>query len=220
MEFTFKENKFNLQDVVPPPVASKTTVPEWYKDIRPNKELPNLKSCIPFLDSLISGYTQVTWADIKVVAGNDAPEISVTSSVSMLSRREVSSIPTTDDYYKIEFVWLRQWIPSLPEGYSVLLTHPLNRLDLPFTTISAIIDFDSALPHPVGKIPFYLKKNFTGIIPAGTPMFQMFPMRRETWEAVIKDFNLDNKAKDNEYINSFNGPAPYKSYLWHKKEYN
>ena len=220
MEFTFRENKPNLQDIVPPPVASKTTVPDWYKEIRPNKESPNLKSCIPFLDALIGGYTQVTWADIDVVAGTDAPKISVTSSVSILSRREAPSVPTTDDYYKIEFVWLRQWIPLLPEGYSVLLTHPLNRLDLPFTTLSAVIDLDVALPHPLGRIPFYLNKNFTGTIPAGTPMFQMFPIRRENWETVIKDFNPDLVAKDNEYIRSFNGPSPYKSHMWNKKEYN
>lgn len=217
MDFTFRENKLNLQEVVSPPISSKSTVPDWYKKIRPNKELPNLKSCIPFLDSLIGGYTQVTWADIEIVAGPDAPTTSVTSSVSILSRRKTPSVPTTDDYYKIEFTWVRHWIPLLPEGYSVLLTHPLNRLDLPFTTLSAIIDLDTSFPHTIGKIPFYLKKNFTGTIPAGTPMFQMFPMRREPWESVIKDFDPELAEKDTARVNSF---TERKLYKHHKKEYN
>jgi hypothetical protein len=219
MEFTFKENKLNLKDIVPPPAPSKAFVPNWYRSIRPTKNILNLKSCAPFLDALTNGYTQTTWADIDIIAGVDSPGIKVDSKVPLIERRDAPSVTTTDDYYSIEFSWIRHWIPSLPEGYSVLLTHPLNRLDLPFTTLSAVIDLDVSLPHPVGKIPLYLKKNFTGTIPSGTPMFQMFPILREKWEVVVKDFDSDLAKKDNEYIRSFDVP-PYKPHLWNKKEYN
>lgn len=219
MEFIFTENQLNLKEVVPPPEASKTTIPDWYKKIKLNKEQPNIKSCIPVLDAFISGYTQKTWADIEVVAGTPAPLISSDSPITLLSRRQHASIPVTNEYYNIEFLWVRHWIPLLPEGYSVLLTHPFNRLDLPFTTISAVIDLDTSSPHAIGKIPFYLKNNFTGTIPSGTPMFQMYPFRRENWKAVIKDFNSSLVASENEGIKSFDEPASYKSRQWHRKEY-
>ena len=220
MEFTFTESQPNLKSIVSSPMPSKNTVPDWYKKIRPNKERPNVKACAPFLDALTSGYTQVTWADIEITSENETPKIAISSDIRLINRREVPSVPTTDEYYQIEFTWLRHWVPLLPDGYSAIITHPLNRLDLPFTTISAIVDFDTSLPIAIGQVPFYLKKNFTGTIPAGTPMFQMFPMLRENWEAIVKDFDPEIAAKDNEYIRSFNGPSPYKSQMWHKKEYN
>lgn len=219
MEFTFTESQPNLKSIMTPPIPSKNTVPNWYKKIRPNKELPNVKACAPFLDALTSGYTVVTWADIEITSGNESPEININSDFRLVNRRETPSVPTTDEYYQIEFTWLRYWIPLLPEGYSAIITHPLNRLDLPFTTISAIIDFDTSLPLAIGQVPFYLKKNFTGTIPAGTPMFQMFPMRRENWESVVKDFDPNIAAKNDAYISSFES-SPYKSHMWHKKEYN
>ena len=220
MEFIFRENQPNLKLIVSPPMPSRNTVPDWYKKVRPNKEVPNVKACVPFLDALTGGYTQVTWADIEVIAQEKTPEVFIQSEISLMAYREVASVSTTDEYYGIEFTWLRHWLPSLPDGYSALLTHPLNRLDLPFTTLSAVIDLDVSLPIQIGQIPFYLKKNFTGIIPAGTPMYQMFPMRRENWESVVKDFDPELAAKDTAYIRSFTEPAPYKHHMWHKKEYN
>jgi hypothetical protein len=219
MEFIFRENQPNLKSIVSPPMPSRNAVPDWYKKIRPNKELPNVKACAPFLDALTSGYTQVTWADIEITSENETPEIVISSEIPMIKYREVSSVPTTDEYYQIEFTWLRHWVPLLPDGYSAIVTHPLNRLDLPFTTISGIVDFDTALPIVIGQVPFYLKKNFTGTIPAGTPMFQMFPIRRENWESIVKDFDPEIAAKEEHYISSFES-SPYKSQMWHKKEYN
>ena len=34
------------------------------------------------------------------------------------------------------------WTIEAPEGYSVLFTHPVNRFDLPFTTLTGMVDCD------------------------------------------------------------------------------
>jgi hypothetical protein len=70
----------------------------------------------------------------------------------------------------------------------VLITSPLNRLDLPFRSLTAVIDADvfyHILPDPMqggGNYPFYLNRGFEGIIPIGTPMCQYIPFKREKME--------------------------------------
>jgi len=68
---------------------------------------------------------------------------------------------------------------QLPKGYSFLVTHPLNRFDLPFVTTSAIVDAD--ILFPAGQFPFFALKGFEGIIPRGTPIAQLIPFKREKW---------------------------------------
>src|SRR5215475_8103617 len=54
---------------------------------------------------------------------------------------QVSGTPLFEaDRFLIKFHNL--WTIEAPEGYAVLLTHPLNRVDLPFTTLTGIVDCD------------------------------------------------------------------------------
>ena len=44
-----------------------------------------------------------------------------------------------------------------------------------------VIDTDTL--NTGSNAPFVLRKNFAGLIPKGTPMFQIFPFKRESWVA-------------------------------------
>ena len=66
-----------------------------------------------------------------------------------------------------------------------MITHPLNRNDLPFITISGIVDGNFAISAD-GNVPFYIKNNFEGIIPQGTPIAQLIPFYRQNWFFKIK----------------------------------
>jgi hypothetical protein len=95
--------------------------------------------------------------------------------------------------------------------------HPLNRVDLPFITISGIIDFDKSIHAPIGNIPFFIKKGFTGTIPAGTPMFQMIPFKREDWKSenqTYSDIFWQKKLNERKGIADI-----YKKKVWQKKSY-
>lgn len=86
-------------------------------------------------------------------------------------------------YYQEHFAWYPDWAVELPEGYSALYTHPLNRFDLPFFMTIGIIDNDKVnLP---GTMPFFIAKGFEGTIPAGTPYAQIIPFKREDWKSEI-----------------------------------
>jgi hypothetical protein len=74
-----KNNKFEYFPVNPffnPLVAAKEVIPEWYKKIPPfktkNVKIENfdknltVKQCVPFLDSLMSGFMITTQTDMQV----------------------------------------------------------------------------------------------------------------------------------------------------------
>jgi hypothetical protein len=184
------------------------------------------KKCIPFLDSLTSGYTQELPCDVYFDCNTkeDDPLIKYRwgGGIRPLStRREETnssnSMPHFDGYYKTEFHWNTFWEPKTPPGYSTLYFHPANRFDLPFMTHNAIIDTDK---WPItGPIPFVLKKGFSGMIPAGTPIYQMIFIKRENWTS--EGLKYDEKyVKNITYsVRKFLQDG-YKKQIWSKKEYN
>ena len=183
------------------PVPASKMVPDWYKKITPFKQSEvkfseenkvinlNLKSCMPFLDALTVGYIQKTWSDIHISIEDGELKYRVATNPELISFRKSVSADIGQGFYNIEFVWRTYWRAKLPEGYSVLITHPLNRLDLPFQTMTGFVDADHFYHTPVGNIPFFIKEGFTGIIPAGTPMYQIIPIKRDDWKMEKVDFD-------------------------------
>jgi len=216
----FIEGIKDLSQYTSAPLPAKSLLPEWYKSIIPNKQVPNLKSCLPFFDAMSSGYTQVTWADIEVKRIDDSIELVVKHNLSLVEKRETKSVVSyTGEYEDTEFIWQRYWIPKLPVGYSALITHPLNRIDLPFTTVSAIVDVDEFFHFPVANIPFYIKSEFEGVIPKGTPMYQIIPIKRDNWDTDIIAFD-PHTQKENDTIIKEIGKSPYRKFFWKKKYYS
>jgi hypothetical protein len=220
-----------LMGVYPKPARFYT--PPWFKDAPAFKDnelkvLENgmanttVKMCMPFNDALSSGYIQETWADIYIEItkeGTLSYKWSSGPQILKIRQENYGAYPKMEDMYPIEFTWHIPWMPELPKGYSALLTHPLNRVDLPFHTLSGVIDSDS-YKYGVEKnqMPFYIKYGFKGIIPAGTPMYQIIPIKRDDWEAETCPYNQDLQYKENSKVRSkFWGG--YKNYFWNKKNY-
>ncbi len=215
------------EDLVPYPRPAKLYIPDWYKSIKPLSEpdffdggaISNqgLKECVPFLDALTHGYIQESWTDIYIKNDNGMVSYYYQTGPEIISSREHPSVPFFQNlFYNLEFVWKEQWIPKLPKGYSVLYTSPLNNLSLPFKCLDAIIDADYYHHEYNGQYPFYMYKNFTGLIPAGTPLYQIIPIKRENWKSVANQYNeKENKIKNNQirkyYFKS------YKKQFWQKK---
>lgn len=220
------EEHYNFVDF---PEPAKNFVPDWYK----NAEIPiknkiefseenviknrGIKSCMPFFDAISSGYIQKTWTDIFISVENGELFIRSSCGPEILGTREYVNVEIDEMFYSIEFVWKTAFVPKIPNGYSMLFTHPLNRLDLPFFTTSGVIDSDKFYHVPNGNVPFYIKSNFTGIIPAGTPMYQMIPIKRDSWSSNVEEYSLEhekNFRKSSKYFMKF-----YKNNFWNKKNY-
>lgn len=144
----------------------------------------SIKHCMPYLDAMIAGYHYLLHTDVYVKINEEGiPEISWNSEHEPAGERILKEMPVPHGHYQAHFGWQMHWGFQVPDGYSVLITHPLNRNDLPFTTTSGIVDND-VYPLP-GNISFHIKDNFSGVIPAGTPIMQIIPIKRENWSSVV-----------------------------------
>lgn len=241
MRYTYKVNiEFlpvtkEFQLIAPMPKPAKMYVPDWYKDIAPTNtkkfsfnpdgSLANdsgaVKRCVPFFDALTMGYIQETWTDIHIKKEADG-RISYAYPVGprIMTVRDHKAVTISNRYYQIECAWRMPWIPKLPKGYSAIYTHPFNRIDLPFSTTTGMVDADVFFhtAEGSGNYPFYIEKDFEGVIPAGTPMYQIIPVKRDNWKSKPVEFDKDKSisrdaAIRKHFINT------YKKNFWHKKSY-
>src|SRR3546814_1981819 len=74
------------------------------------------------------------------------------------------------------------WAVEPEDGWLLLYTHPLNRFDLPYRTITGLVDNDRY--HDVfTHIPaVWTDPDLVGTLPAGPPIAQCVPIRRQTLE--------------------------------------
>jgi hypothetical protein len=221
MNISFHPGSEEIYNNIPCPVPTKYLIPQWYKNIPIPENFMNVKSCIPFLDTLSSGYTQVTWDDIHVKNVDNKLEVYAEKSnvISQFNIREKSDIEISSTFHKIELIWTRPWSVELPEGYSALVTHPINRYDLPFVTLSGIVDFDTYNHVKLGNIPFYIYSDFQGVIPKGTPMFQIIPIKREDWE-LKKELYDEAIWQEKEKKRYSMKAGAYKKMFWQRKRFD
>jgi len=205
-EITFYPSSKDVELVVPPPKPAKEYLQQWYK----NKKFFNdsepvfeegrvknfsVKACVPFYDAMTSGYIQETWCDIYIKKnGPNKIEYHYSGFPKLLDHREKTNVPIGEEYYDAELAWITPWIPKTPKGYSVLSVTPQNFL-LPFHTLSGIMDSDVFYHTLNGSVPFYIKKGFSGIIPAGTPMYQFIMIKRDSWKRNIEKWDEDASTK-------------------------
>jgi len=219
------------------PKEAKAYIPNWYKKLSKfhksnslNKLHPindrgtdgsaaSTKLCMPFFDALTCGYMYTLEYDLHVSQDkNGFPVISWEGDNMIIDKRIMIDVPVPTQHHPLHFGWKVNWYSEAPKGYSLLITHPLNRHDLPFTTLSGIIDAD--LWHTPVFTSFFLKRNFIGIIPKGTPIFQIIPIKREDWSLDI-DYSSDNielnQIKDEKRRSLIY--AYYKNIIWQRKQY-
>lgn len=209
----------------------KNSIPQWFKDTPPyvngdvspriNPKNLTMKHCIPFLDSLTIGYAVPLQGDVVVTQFPDGPNLSWGDNsrppVSLRPAEFAPLLPVLEGYTNmLHFVWNAPQIIKLPKGYSAIVTHPFNRFDLPFFTLTAILDADSVVAG--GSIPFFIKKDFEGVITAGTPILQIIPFKRESWIAVEdKELKLESKRQKYNSVSTVMGW--YKKNSWKRKSY-
>jgi hypothetical protein len=214
MEISFLPSSKVVEEIVSPPKPAIDLIPQWYKNLS-NTNRDDLKKCMPFYDAMISGYIQESWSDIEIKIKNNEPTINQNIHPRVVGIRD-KKIKINSFLYQKEFVWIIPWVPVMPEGYSMLITTPANRLDLPFVCMSGIIDFDTFYHMPYGNAPFLVYSGFQGVIPKGTPMFQMIPVKREDWAAYIQKH--DN-PKNIRYIMKKIFFNKYRTHFWTPKKY-
>jgi hypothetical protein len=234
--------KFNLVDEIEyanSPKPSKNYIPEWYKKIKPLTQgeynlgsvgsndkyssKKTAKKCVPFLDTMMAGYMLETWCDIEIkekdLLGEKSFEINwLELDWPMIeARAETPGLGHPAGYFSTPVSLKTPYYIKTPPGYSLLLTQPFNRFDLPFYALSGIVDTDKQPLFP-GSLPIYVRKDSYGIIPKGTPIVQIIPFKREDWvsekdEGLKKEGSLARRSALSVVQNW------YRDNAWSKKSY-
>jgi hypothetical protein len=214
-----------FDDVFP----SRNAIPEWYKQAKlslndaptPLTKTHTFKRCVPFLEAMTFGYVIPLPIDIVVTqidgfAYFEWPDKGKNDPVQIRKPSIMQGFPVPDGYEETYPVWTTGSLLEIPKGYSALLTHPLNRYELPFLTLGGIVDSGVLFD---GNIPFFIKKGFEGIIPHGTPILQVLPFKTDSWE-LEKDETLREKAELNLNKRRITAFSWYKNNIWVKKSFN
>lgn len=216
-------------------VAAKSKIPNWYKDARPIDPIDsyekygyfisNFKHCMPFLDSFTTGYLITLPCDIYFKKNNNKYDVwwkeqefrPIVFRINEDNMGINKEIPIPNGCDQTQFTWVTPLTFKLPMGYSALVTHPFNRFDLPFNTLTGVIDGGWAA-SPYINLPFFIKNNFEGEILAGTPIAQILPFKNEKWIS-IEDKNLMEEGMKNLKASNALFTKWYKNNIWNKKEY-
>jgi hypothetical protein len=175
-------------DVIPKPYPAKKLVPEWFKALpmrlgNQGMNSSTIKRCNPFMDAMSLGWIIPLAADVSIVSNSDCSGIEYEWSFykPMVEKHGYAQVTTPKcprpDPHKPPLKWINYWYVRPSPGYSVLFIPPLNRPSDLFTCFSGFVDSDKYLEYV--NFPFVFDKpNFSGIVPAGTPLVQAIPIKR------------------------------------------
>lgn len=219
----------------PQPVPAYEMIPDWYKEtplridgatkdsINKHFQGSNLtvKGCVPFMDSLTAGYIYTTPCDIEVNVLDGQFMLSWIvdyEPIGTHSESQAGKLPKESEKQPFPYKWHTTWIMKTPPGYSTLFTHPLNRSDLPFKSFTGIVDTDRM--DVATNFPFQLVDpgEYPFIIPAGTPMIQAIPFKRESWKSEYIKPDEDKYERAFQKLKSKIARA-YRNQIWVKKSY-
>ena len=234
---------FGVPDEYVPKPADKH-VPDWYKNLESyiggekkptgdGQTTGTVKRCMPVFDAVTGGYIIPTYVDVfvskkqlfdgttneptgKSIPWYEWPSFGplgfhpIAQAPNHPSRKD---LPEEAQYPK----WINPWGIKTPPGYSVLFVQPFHR-ESPFNILPGVVDTDT-YTSPV-NFPFVLNDwSFEGLIPAGTPMAQVIPFKRESWQMSIgeqAEFEEQTKVTTKLRTKFFDS---YKSQYRQPKEY-
>jgi hypothetical protein len=201
-----------LEPVLPRPIPAVLGLPDWFKAMPQKAFNPSLgeasqtvKRCPPFIDAMTYGFLVPLAADLKIDNGEfswdwDMPGGGTSGYThSPIDFHDPSQVAVTpfheEDHYVIKFN--NFWTIRTPPGYSLLFTHPVNRPDLPFTSITGLVDCDTFSDSLINFPAYWHDSNFSGILPKGTPVAQCLPVKREFWGAAFEMLSGETTARLN-----------------------
>lgn len=243
-KITFSTQKICKEIGVQEPVPIKLNIPDWFKKLNHSFDNKTVKGCIPFLETLTTGYLLKTDQDFFInhnfvnyetkerntfncpaMAEGVGPRLSSLDVNLNLSPDighppiQIKGSPLLEKNKNL-FIhkFMNPWIIKTPPGYSCLFTSPLNNSNDIFEIIPAIVDTDT-YTLPV-NFPFIVKsekkENLQSIIKKGTPYVQIIPFKKESWKMDIEYFSDKKMLVENAKFNLLNIIHNYRNNFWKK----
>ena len=245
IKFIAPKKYANLKVDLPKPI--KLNIPEWYKKLSHNLENQTIKGCIPFLDTLTTGYVLSLPQDMIIEHNFVNPKSNKKDSFFRNSLEDIGNFASalninvnihseTHPIHQLGGVdggcpfvkknndlpfykILNPWIIKTPPGYSCLFTAPLNNADDRFTALSEIVDTD--IYDSYINFPIVLNGDkypeLKTILKVGTPYVQVIPFKRDNWKMQIAYTDRDERWARLEFLRKF--IHKYKTIAWRKKSW-
>lgn len=187
---------------LPQPRLARGSLPDWLRTM-PAEEpavllggasVRTVKQCPPFIDAMQTGILFPLAADVTVSGGELAWDWNLPphsearptrAPIGVHLPEQAAGIPGGTGAGQFVVKFTNFWTVALPEGWSMLFTHPVNRLDLPFRTLTGLVDCDGWRDGQVHFPALWTDSGFAGVLPAGTPVAQGIPVPREMLELEI-----------------------------------
>lgn len=202
-----------LYGKLPPPSAATSGLPAWLRAMPMQafnsinlRDEDTIKRCPPFVDAMTCGFLIPLICDLRIGNGeitwdNEIPPGGALdfprSPIGFHDASQVVDTPLFDkDRFVIKFHNL--WTIEAPEGYALLFTHPINRFDLPFTTLTGLVDCDRYRDGWIDFPAHWHDVDFNGVLPGGTPIAQCVLVKRENWVAHTAPFTAEESQRVHE----------------------
>lgn len=186
-----------LEGWLPPPLPAAQGLPSWLRTMPAHVLNPlsgvdedTVKRCPPFIDAMTSGFLLPLMCDVTVEDGEFSWDADLPASklvafprapVGFHDPSQITGAPFFDaDRFVIKFHNL--WTIQAPPGYAILFTHPFNRFDLPFMTLTGMVDSDRYYDAWIHFPAIWRDTGFRGVLPRGTPIAQCVAVQRQSWE--------------------------------------
>lgn len=183
-----------LEPILPPPVPAREALPSWLRSMPGEaasetlggEPVRTLKHCPPLLDAMAAGLLMPLACDLTVRGGEIAwdwdppvlPETLMSRAPVGLHVPEQAAGASFGDPDRFVVKFLSFWTLEAPEGWQILFTHPFNRPELPFLTLTGLVDADRFGAGFVHFPALWRDPGWEGVLPAGTPVAQAIPVPR------------------------------------------
>ena len=196
---------------IPEPIMTRSAPPHWLEEVPETIQSEALggetaetfKTDPVFMRSYSLGLLFRLPCDLKIVEGEVswdwekpvAPKLrQVRSPISVYVPEQATGMQLGLKAQDFPLKFNNFWSIEAPRTVSLLFTHPLNREELPFRTLSGVVGYEQLKTGAFHFPAIWKQEQFEGIIPALTPIAQAFFFEPETLEL---DVGPMNKAEVN-----------------------
>lgn len=205
-----------------PPTPASHNMPDWWRGM-PQQQGPTdglreqastIKRCVPFLDTLRTGYILPMQYDLLIGVNNQngeaivqwregewlIPRVEERNWNGFVNMETGKGLPGIEDVPNPHgFIMMNPWVVKTPPGYSCLFTSVLNS-NSPLQFHSGIVNTDTY--NDTVNFPFFIKNRYVGTLKKGTPIMQIIPFKRDEWEMEVRHEPTEEDMRNMEKVSS------------------
>ena len=204
-----------LAEILPRPVLARDALPDWLRRMPATaasdfhgRDIRTVKQCPPFVEAMTHGFVVPLPCDVDVAEGRfswhwDAPSPEVRehprAPLAFHVPAQLTGTPFGDGR-RSAIKFNSFWTIELEPGWSLYATHPVNREELPFRTLTGLVHADLFSDAGINFPALWTDPGFTGRLPKGLPIAQCFAVPRDEPELVCEPFDAERSRRYTEVV--------------------